>query len=260
MQANLTDQVIIVTGAAGAIGRAAADSLLANGARVVYADINLQGAREASRNRPNTLAVQLDITDENQIGEGLDLILGQWGRVDILVNNAGVNTMTHRVNIDQFPTAEWERILKVDLTGLFLLSRAVSRRMLQQKSGRIINIASVLGIVPARLQSPFVAAKAGVIALTRSMAIELGSQGILVNCIAPGSIMTEGTQKLFYGKDGKFNDRVQAMLAHIPLGRPGMVEEIANTILFFCAPESSYINGAILPVDGGWLAGYIRDF
>ena len=132
--------------------------------------------------------------------------------------------------------------------------------MVPRKSGRIINIASVLGLVPARLQCAFVAAKAGVVNLTRAMALELGSQGVLVNCIAPGSILTERTKQLFYGENGQFSDRVQAMLAHVPLGRPGTCEEIASATLFLAAPESSYINGAILPVDGGWLAGYIRDF
>jgi NAD(P)-dependent dehydrogenase (short-subunit alcohol dehydrogenase family) len=110
------------------------------------------------------------------------------------------------------------------------------------------------------LQCAFVAAKAGVVNLTRAMALELGSQGILTNCIAPGSILTEGTKKLFYGDDGKFSDRVQSLLAHIPLGRPGECAEIAHVVLFLAAPESSYINGAVLPVDGGWLAGYIREF
>lgn len=92
------------------------------------------------------------------------------------------------------------------------------------------------------------------------MAIELGSQGILTNCIAPGSILSEGTRRLFYGADGKFSDRMQAMLSHVPLGRPGRTEEVAHAVLFLAAPESSYINGAVIPVDGGWLAGYSRDF
>ena len=112
-------------------------------------------------------------------------------------------------------------------------------------------IASVLGLVPARLQSLFAATKAGVINLTHAMALELGSQGALVNCVVPGSILSEGTGQLFYGPDGKFSDRVQAMLAHIPLGRPGRVEEIAHTVLFLAASESSYLNDAIIPVDGG---------
>jgi NAD(P)-dependent dehydrogenase (short-subunit alcohol dehydrogenase family) len=202
----------------------------------------------------------MDVADEAEVDSVIGAILTQWGRLDILVNNAGVNTLAHRVNIDQFPTAEWERILKVDLTGLFYVSRAAARPMLAQNAGRIINISSVLGLAPARLQSPFVAAKAGVINLTKAMALELGAQGVLVNCIAPGSILTEGTRKLFYSEDGKFSDRVQAMLAHIPLGRPGTCEEIANAVLFLAAPESSYVNGAVLTVDGGWLAGYIREF
>ena len=187
-------------------------------------------------------------------------IISRSGRLDILANNAGINTMAHRVNIDEFPLAEWERIIRVDLTGLYLVSRAAIPLLRKAGASRIINIASVLGIVPARLQCAFVAAKAGVVNLTRSMAMELGPQGILTNCVAPGSILTESTQKLFYGEDGKFSQKVEGLLAHIPLGRPGTCEEIAHAVLFLAAPESSYINGAILPVDGGWLAGYIRDF
>jgi NAD(P)-dependent dehydrogenase (short-subunit alcohol dehydrogenase family) len=260
MQVNLSGQIAMVTGAAGAIGRATADALIANGARVAYTDINFEGVKQATANQPGAIALKLDVSNEQEVGAVVDEIIRQWGRLDVLVNNAGVNTLSHRVNIDQFPTSEWDRILKVDLTGLFFVSRAAAKQMIEQRSGRIINISSVLGMVPARLQSPFVAAKAGVVNLTRSMAIELGNHGILVNCIAPGSIMTEGTKRLFYGVDGKFNDRAQAMLAHIPLGRPGKVDEIASTVLFLSAPESSYINGAVLPVDGGWLAGYIREF
>ncbi|MCY3022788.1 MAG: SDR family oxidoreductase, partial [Planctomycetota bacterium] len=127
-------------------------------------------------------------------------------------------------------------------------------------SGRIINIASVLGLVPARLQCAFVAAKAGVVNLTKAMALELGGRGVLVNAIAPGSILTDGTRQLFYGKDAQFKAKFEQMLAHIPLGRPGKPEDIAYAALFLAAPESGYVNGHILTVDGGWTAGYIRDF
>lgn len=260
MKVSLDGQVALVTGAARGIGQAIADTLAANGARVVYADIDLEAARQSAAKSPGALALRMDVTSEAEIDSVLAGTLKQWGRLDILVNNAGVNTLAHRVNIDQFPTEEWERILRVDLTGLFQVSRAGAKPMLAQKSGRIINIASVLGLVPARLQCPFVAAKAGVVNLTKAMALELGAQGVLVNCIAPGSILTEGTRKLFYGRDGKFSDRVQAMLAHIPLGRPGTCAEVAHAALFLAAPESSYVNGAVLTVDGGWLAGYIREF
>jgi NAD(P)-dependent dehydrogenase (short-subunit alcohol dehydrogenase family) len=260
MKVNLSDKTALVTGAAGGLGRGIAAALAANGARVIVADINFEAAQETAAACPGAQPLRFDVTSEAEVERGIQEVVKQHGRLDILVNNAGVNTLAHRVNIDQFPTEEWDRILKVDLTGVFLVSKAGARQMVAQKAGRIINIASVLGLVPARLQSPYVAAKAGVVNLTRSMAIELGSQGVLVNCVAPGSIMTEGTKQLFYGPDGKFSDRVQSMLAHIPLGRPAQVEEIAHAVLFLAAPESSYINGAVLAVDGGWLAGYIREF
>jgi len=151
--------------------------------------------------------------------------------------------------------------MSVDLRGLFLISRAVARLMIEQGGGRIVNISSVMGVVPARLQCAFTAAKAGVIQLTRSMAIELAPQNILVNCVAPGSTLTEGTEKLFYGGETAMSESTKRMLAHVPLGRPGTVDEIAHSILFFVAPESGYITGQTLCVDGGWTAGgFFRDF
>jgi NAD(P)-dependent dehydrogenase (short-subunit alcohol dehydrogenase family) len=260
MTVPLHDQVALVTGAAGAIGQAICASLAANGARVFCADIDLEGARRLAAGLPGATALRMDVTDEAETAGGVERIVSTHGRLDLLVNNAGINTMAHRVNIDAFPAEEWDRILRVDLTGPFLVSRAAAKPMLAQGSGRIVNIASVLGLVPARLQCAYTAAKAGLVTLTRTMAIELGSKGVLTNCIAPGSILSEGTRKLFYGADGTFNDRVQAMLSHVPLGRPGRPEEIAHAVLFLAAPGSSYINGAVIPVDGGWIAGYSRDF
>jgi NAD(P)-dependent dehydrogenase (short-subunit alcohol dehydrogenase family) len=171
-----------------------------------------------------------------------------------------VNTLAHRVTIDEFPREEWDRILNVDLNGVFEVSRAAARVMKRQGSGRIINIASIAGLVPLRLQSAFVAAKAAVVNLTKSMALELGPSGILVNGIAPGSTLTEGTKQLFYSSEGTFNARVQEMLDHVPLGRPGTTDEIAVAALFLADPENSYMNGHILVVDGGWIAGYHRQF
>ncbi len=260
MQVDLNGKVALVTGAGRGIGQAIADALAANGARVVYSDIDDDAARNAAAQREGCIAMRLDVSDPEQGAQGVDDTLQKLGRLDILVNNAGINTFHHRVNVDQFPLEEWERIIKVDMTGLFLMSQAAAKPMLRQGSGRIINIASVAGLVPLRLQSAFVAAKAGVINLTRSMALELGPQGILVNGIAPGSILTEGTRQLFYGEDGKFRERAAALLAHVPLGRPGAPEEVAHCALFLAAPESSYINGHILTVDGGWTAGYMREF
>ncbi|WP_146374040.1 SDR family NAD(P)-dependent oxidoreductase [Symmachiella macrocystis] len=260
MKVNLQDQVALVTGAAQGIGKSIAEALAANGARVVFTDVDLATVTETAAGHDGCLARQLDVTNEAQIAEVIAGTVDEWGRLDIVVNNAGVNTMAHRVTIDEFPREEWDRLLNVDLNGLFAVSQAAARVMRGQGSGKIINIASIAGLVPLRLQCAFVAAKAGVINLTKAMAIELGQYGILVNGIAPGSIMTQGTRQLFYGEDGSFRDSVQQLLAHIPLARPGTTEEIAHAALFLAAPESSYITGHILTVDGGWTAGYTRDF
>jgi NAD(P)-dependent dehydrogenase (short-subunit alcohol dehydrogenase family) len=260
MKVDLSSRVALVTGAARGIGQAIADALAANGARVVYTDIDFPGAREAAARAAGSRALALDVSDGAQIDAVLVDVGRDLGRLDILVNNAGVNTLAHRVPIDQFPVEEWDRIVKVDLDGVFLMSRAASQVMVKQGGGRIINIASIAGLVPLRLQCAFVAAKAGVVNLTRAMALELGPRGVLVNCIAPGSILTDGTRKLFYDPDGGFRANVQQMLAHVPLGRPGTVEEVAQAALFLAAPESSYVNGSVLTVDGGWTAGYTREF
>jgi 3-oxoacyl-[acyl-carrier protein] reductase len=259
MQVDLSGKVALVTGAARNIGKAIADVLSANGARVAYADIDVASA-EAAAQAAGGIAISLDVSDESQAESSVARVVSALGRLDILVNNAGINTMAHRVTIERFPRSEWDRILAVDLTGAFLMSKPASRVMCEQGSGRIINIASIAGLVPLRLQCAFVAAKAGLVNLTKAMALELGPRGVLVNAIAPGSILTEGTKQLFYAAEGQFHANMQRMLDHVPLGRPGTSEEIAHAALFLAAPESSYINGHILTVDGGWTAGYTRDF
>ncbi len=258
MRADLSGKVSLVTGAARGIGEAIADRLGANGSRVVYTDIS--DATEAARKSPGSVAMTLDVTNSAQIQEVIDRVVRDFGRLDILVNNAGINTMKARVTIDQYPREEWDPILAVDLTGLYEVSRTAAQVMRKQGSGRIINIASIVGLVPLRLQCAYVAAKAGVVNLTKAMALELGPYGILVNGVAPGSTLTEGTRHLFYGPDAQFKDSVRQMLAHVPLGRPGTPDEIAVAVLFLADPENSYTHGHILTVDGGWTAGYAREF
>jgi 3-oxoacyl-[acyl-carrier protein] reductase len=261
MKVDLAGKFALVTGAARGIGVSIADTLAANGATVAYADIDFATVRQSAAKSPGALAVDIDISNEQSVESALAKVLKQFGRLDILVNNAGVNTAKYRVNIDEFPLEEWDRIVKIDLTGTFLVSRAAARIMLKQKGGRIINISSVLGVIPARLQCAFTAAKAGVVHLTRTLAIELGEHGILVNCVAPGSTLTEGTKQLFYSDNAAEKDRAKRVLSHIPLGRAGTVEEMAHAVLFFAAPESGYITGQTLCVDGGWSAGgFFRDF
>ncbi len=258
MKCNLEGKTALVTGAARGIGQAIANRFAANGARVVFTDV-LKDVHESAA-QVGQPAFEMNVTDPAQIESVIGQVVQKFGRLDILVNNAGINTLAHRVTIDEFPKSEWDRILAVDLDGVYQVSQAGARVMRKQGAGRIINIASIAGLVPLRLQCAFIAAKAGVINLTKGMALELAPHGILVNGIAPGSTLTEGTKQLFYGEGGKFSEKVQRMLDHVPLGRPGTVDEIAVGALFLADPENSYMNGHILTIDGGWTAGYTRDF
>jgi NAD(P)-dependent dehydrogenase (short-subunit alcohol dehydrogenase family) len=228
---------------------------------VYYTDIDGPGAESAAARAAGCRAATLDVTNGDDVRALVAKIQRECGRLDIVVNNAGVNTLENRVTMEQFPRDEWDRILNVDLNGVFEVSRAAAQIMKTQGGGgRIINIASIAGLVPLRLQCAFIAAKAAVVNLTKGMALELGPAGILVNGIAPGSTLTEGTKQLFYGEGGKFHSRVQQMLDHVPLGRPGTTDEIAVAALFLADPENTYMNGHVLVVDGGWIAGYHREF
>ena len=257
MKCDLVGKVSLVTGAARGIGKAIADRFAANGSTVYYTDRDADVVREAAA---GGRWLRLDVTDPAEIAAAARRVEAEAGRIDVLVNNAGVNTLAHRVPIDQFPRAEWDRLLSVDLTGVYEVSKAFAGLMRRRRSGRIINIASIVGLVPLRLQCAFVAAKAGVVHLTRAMALELGPDGILVNGIAPGSTLTDGTRQLFYGEDGLFRDSVQKLLDHVPLGRPAEVDEVAVAALFLADPENTYMAGHVLVVDGGWTAGYAREF
>lgn len=264
MKVALEGHGAIVTGGANGIGKAIVHALIANGAHVAIVDIDAQAGTQTTQEMLNgggaCIFVEADVANPEQMEAAANNIATQLGGIQILVNNAGINTKSERVPIHQYTLDDWHRILEVDLTGVFVVSRAVIPHMLEKTPGRIVNISSIAGLVPLRLQSAFVAAKAGVANLTRSMALELGPQGILVNAVAPGSTLTRGTKALFYGPDGAYTENAESLLSHIPLGRPGNVEEIAAAVLFLVAPEASYVNGAVLTVDGGWTAGYTRDW
>jgi NAD(P)-dependent dehydrogenase (short-subunit alcohol dehydrogenase family) len=265
MRVDLHGQVALVTGAAQGIGRSIADALAANGARVVYTDLDQDRSSAAAEAAPEAgephLAFALDVADGSQVDRVVAEVAGVAGHIDILVNNAGIGVKAaDRKTVDEFPVETWEEMLRIDLTGVFRVSRAVVPHMKARQSGRIINIASVLGLVPMRLQSSYVAAKAGVVNLTRSMALELAPFGILVNGIAPGSTATEGWKRWIGDARSEELDLHARLLSHIPLGRPATTQEIAHGALFLAAPASSYITGHILPIDGGWTAGYARDF
>jgi NAD(P)-dependent dehydrogenase (short-subunit alcohol dehydrogenase family) len=259
MRTDLNGKVALVTGAARGIGKAIADTLAANGARVAYTDIS-PDVEQAAAGVPGCAARRMDVTDAADIAACVEWVGREFGGLDILINNAGVNTAKHRVTLEQFPKTEWDWIINTDLTGCYQVTHAAAPALFARGGGRIVNIASVFGLVPARLQCAFVAAKAGVVNLTKAMALEFAERGVLVNAIAPGSIPIEGTQGLFTGKDPIMQGRLDAMLSHIPLHRFGKCQDIANAALFLVAPENNYITGSVLTVDGGWTAGYSRDF
>ena len=260
MTVDLAGTIALVTGAAQGIGRAIADALSANGAHVVYSDAAADRLAADPPGGPKAQSMELDVTSDEHIDRVVTELLAEHGRIDILVNNAGVNT-SNRVPTDEVSIEDWNQIVNVDLTGTFRVSRAVAARaLIPRQRGRVINIASVGGIVPFRLQSAYIAAKTGLVGFSRAMALEWGRHGVLVNAIAPGSTVTQATRGLFYGESGELNESAVELMAHIPLGRPARTEDIANAALFLAAPESSYITGHVLVVDGGWTAGYARDF
>ena len=266
MKVDLHDKVALVTGAARGIGKAIAVLFARNGANVVVNDIDRLEGEKTSREieamgRQSPLVVA-DVSDGLQVEQMVEQVVHTFGRVDILVNNAGIMVAQEgRVPIHQCKDEDWHRVVTTDLDGVFLCSRAVSRHMVEARSGKIINIGSTAGLVPLRLQSGYVAAKAGVLGLTRSMALELAPYNINVNAIAPGSTLTEVTKALFYSDKAEHKERARSLLSHIPLGRPATPEDIAYAALFLASEEAGYITGSTMVVDGGWTAGgYARDW
>ncbi|MDB5390972.1 MAG: fabG 5, partial [Planctomycetaceae bacterium] len=246
IQVDLSGQVAIVTGGAQGIGRAIVEQFLANGASVVIVDIQESVAQQTVIELgagDKLLAIGGDVSNSATMQRVATEVVAKFGKITILINNAGINTAKDRVPIHEYRDEDWNRILQVDLTGVFTTSKAIIPHILQAGGGRIVNIASIAGLVPLRLQSAFVAAKAGVINLSKSMALELGPQNILVNVVAPGSTLTAGTRALFYGADGAYSKNAASLISHIPLGRPGETHEIAAAVLFLVAPEASYVTG-----------------
>ena len=262
MQVDLKDKVALVTGAGAGIGRAIALALASNGAHVVVNDNEPSGdgtAEEVRAMGRESVFLRADISRREEVDGMVREAQGRFSGIDILVNNAGVGTSPqHRKPVHEFADSEWHRVLNIDLNGLFYCTRAVTAGMAPRRAGSVINIASVLGIVPMRLQIPYAAAKAAVINFSRAAALELAPHGIRVNAIAPGSTLTRATQELFYNPDNK--SVADSLLSHIPLGRAGTPEEIASAALFLAAPDSSYITGTVITVDGGWTAGFARDW
>ncbi|NLZ89587.1 MAG: SDR family oxidoreductase [Clostridiales bacterium] len=255
------ERVVIITGGAGAIGSAMVHSFVERGANVVIADINEDSLKRLAANvssvKGEVLPVVVDVSSKASAEAMVEKVLDRYGRIDVLVNNAGINgSPEDRKPIHEYNDDLWRRIIDIDLTGVYYCSKPVIKHMIAQGKGCIINIASIVGLVPLRLQCAFAAAKAGVVNLTKAMAIELAEHGIRVNCIAPGSILFEGTRKLFYADPAVS----EAMLSHIPMGKPGEPDDVAKLTCYLASDEAKYMTGSIVTIDGGWTSGFARNF
>ncbi len=244
MTKQLEGKVAIVTGASRGIGKATALALATEGAAIVVNYASASGAADAvvaeiTGMGGQAIAIKADVSQETEVEAMFVAAMAQLGRVDVLVNNAGItrDTLLLRMKLE-----DWQAVIDLNLTGVFLCTRAASKIMLKQKSGRIINITSVAGQMGNPGQANYSAAKAGVIGFTRTVARELASRGITVNAVAPGFIATDMTNDL----------KAEPILAMIPLSRYGQPEDIAGMIQFLAATSAAgYITGQVFNVDGG---------
>jgi 3-oxoacyl-[acyl-carrier protein] reductase len=242
---QLDGKIAIVTGAARGIGQAIAVKLAAEGADVAVCDLQADwlaetaGLISAQGRRVETFSV--DVSKADEVQSTVEQIVQKFSRIDVLVNNAGITKDTYLIRMSE---EDWDQVLDVNLKGAFLFSRVVGKTMMKQKSGVMVNVASIIGLIGNAGQCNYAASKGGLIALTKSVAKELASRNIRANAVAPGFIKTKMTEKLT-------EDIQKKMLEAIPLGRFGLPEDVANVVLFLASDASSYVTGQVLTVCGG---------
>jgi len=248
---NLPGRVALITGGAGGLGRAIAHGLAASGARVAIGDIDTGSAEvaaaEINAQGGTALALPLDVTDARTIQAAVDLLCKEFGRIDILVNSHG---LTKRMPSEDFPEADWDRVIAVNLKGLFLCCQIVGRVMLQQRNGSIINLASIGGLVALPMSAAYCASKGGVVQLTRTLGVEWASRGVRVNAIAPCSVDTPLVQRVL-SAEPEYRSRV---IEKIPVGRIAEPNDMVGAALFLASDASVMVTGTVLSVDGGYVA------
>lgn len=242
---RLNEQIAIITGGAQGIGKATVEKFVQEGAAVILWDVDekkgLRISEELCKKGFDIEFQKVNVADFKEVENAVNQTIEKFGRIDILINNAGI---TRDATLKKMTEEQWHQVINVNLTGVFNCSKAVSKFMLERKKGCIINASSVVGLYGNFGQTNYVAAKSGIIGMTKVWARELGRKGIRVNAVAPGFIATDMVKAMP-------EKVIKIMQEKTPLGRLGKPEDIANTYLFLASDEASFINGAVLSVDGG---------
>jgi NAD(P)-dependent dehydrogenase (short-subunit alcohol dehydrogenase family) len=257
MNISFKDKVVIITGASGGIGQGMVKLFTEDEAIVIMCARRgtVEAAEELRAQGYRAYGYSLDITDREAVKNVMADVAEKFGKIDVLINNAGINVGPDQRNfVDNFSDEWWDKILKVDLDGTYNCTKLAVPYM--PEGSAIVNISSIVGLVPLRNQCAFAAAKAAVNNFTQAIAMELAPRKIRANVICPGTIGIAVTNELW-----KENSAMAGLLSHIPMGRQGTPEEIANATAFVASDAASYLTGAVIPVDGGWTCGgFARDF
>lgn len=248
---RLKDKVALVTGSGRGIGRAIALRMAKEGAKVVVNSVHSETSdavkKEIESDGGRAISIPCDVSKQQDVERLIESVKHEFGTIDILVNNAGINIVKPAVEMTE---EDWDQVLSVNLKSIFLCSKAAARLMIPNNHGRVINIASIVGINPFPNRAPYASSKAAVIMLTRELAIEWARHGIMVNAIAPGFFLTDLMNEKI--REGAISEK--GILKRVPMGRFGLVEEIGNLAVFLSSDESSYITGQCIAIDGGYTA------
>lgn len=249
---RLKNKVALITGGSSGIGRAIALLFAKEGAKVSILDIDKEKGVETEnlikKDGKEAIFIQADVSKENDVKNAIILTIKKFNKLDILCNNAGISYSCPLTEMDE---KDWDKVLNINLKGVFICSKYAIPEMIKTGNGSIINIASVAGLVGLANESAYCASKGGIISLTKAMALELAPYKIRVNCICPGSTLTPMFERILLST-GNYEMALKKNIERIPLGRIGNPEDIAYAALYLASEESSYVTGAILVVDGGW--------